>query len=141
MWTDFDRFGLYGPWRAFDRLHRTTSGVLSQSTSDFPAINVWADGDNHVLTAELPGIEPKDVEISIAGRSVTIRGIRKTDEPCEGECVHRQERWEGKFTRSIELPHVIDQNKVEAIFSKGVLQVVLPRAESDKPRKIAIKTE
>jgi len=60
---------------------------------------------------------------------------------CKDECQHRHERWSRNFTRSFELPYLIDQNKVEAKFSKGVLQLMLPRAEADKPRKIAIKAE
>ncbi len=141
VWTDIDRLGLLDPWRVFDRLNRAASGALAPATGEFPLINVWADGDKMILTSELPGVEPKDVDISVAGKSVTLRGSRTTGDVCEGECQHRRERWTGKFSRSVELPFVIDQNKVEARFSKGVLQLSLPRAESDKPRKIAIRTE
>ncbi len=141
LWSDMDGFGVLDPMRAFNRLNRAASGLLASSTSEFPAIDVWANGDSHVITAELPGIEPQDVEISVAGKTVTLRGFRKTEDACEGECLHRRERWSGKFTRSIELPYIVDQNKVEATFSKGVLQVTLPRAEADKSRKIAIKAE
>jgi HSP20 family protein len=141
LWTDMDRFGLPDPWRTLDRLSRASSGILAPSTSEFPLINVWLDGDRAIITSELPGVYPKDVDISVAGKSVTIRGSRVTDDTCEGECRHRRERWNGKFSRSIELPYAVDQDKVEARFNKGVLELALPRAEADKPRKIAIKTE
>ena len=141
LWTDMDRFGFSDPWRTFDRLSRAASGMRATSTSEFPPINVWMDGDRAIITSELPGVEPKDVDISVAGKSVTLRGSRATEDFCEGECRHRGERWSGKFTRSIELPYVVDQDKVEARFNKGVLELSLPRAEADKPRKIAIKSE
>lgn len=141
MWTDINRFGLPDPWRVFDRLDRLTPGVFAPPTSEFPGVNVWADGDTMIVTSELPGIDPKDVDISVVGKSVTLRGTRAAADSCEGDCYHRRERWNGSFSRSIELPFMIDQSRVEARFSKGVLQLTLPRAEADKPRKIAIKTE
>ncbi len=141
LWTDLERLGFTDPWRAFERLNRAASGVLAPATGEFPLINVWMDGDRAVVTSELPGVEPKDVDISVAGRSVTLKGSRPADDACEGDCQHRGERWNGKFTRSIELPYVVDQDKVEARFVKGVLELTLPRAEADKPRRIAVKAE
>lgn len=141
LWTDVDRLGYLDPWRILDRLNRAATGVLAPSTSAFPLINVWIDGDRALVISELPGVESKDVDISVAGKTVTLRGSRTTADVCKGECQHRHERWSGNFTRSFELPFVIDQEKVKAKFSKGVLQLALPRAEADKPRKIAIKAE
>jgi len=141
LWTDVDRLGYLDPWRMLDRLNRASTGMLAPSTSEFPLVNVWMDGDRVLVTSELPGVEPKDVDISVAGKMVTLRGSRTSADVCKDECQHRHERWSGNFTRSFELPYLIDQNKVEAKFSKGVLQLMLPRAEADKPRKIAIKAE
>lgn len=140
LWTDFDRFGFTDPWRTIDRLNRAASGNEAQSTSDFPQFNVWMDGDRAFITSELPGMESKDVDVSLSGKSVTLRGSRATEEVCEGECRHRRERWRGNFTRTIELPYVVDQDKVDARFSKGVLKITLPRAVADMPRKIEIKS-
>jgi HSP20 family protein len=141
LWTDMNRLGFPDPWRMFDRMNRAASDLLEPSTGEFPLINVWMDGDRAIVTSELPGMEANDVDISVAGKTATLRGSRSTDASCEGECRHRQERWSGKFSRSLELPFLIDQDKVEAKFSKGVLRLTLPRAEADKPRKISIKTE
>lgn len=138
LWTEMNRFGFPDPWRTFDRLNKVVSGLPATTTSEFPLINAWADGDKIIVTSELPGIDPKDVDISVAGKTVTIRGARKIDDTCAGDCTHRQERWGGQFSRSLDLLFTIDQNKVEAKFSKGVLELTLPRAEADKPRKIAI---
>lgn len=141
LWTDVDRFGYLDPWRVLDRLNRASTGMLAPSTSEFPLVNVWMDGDRALVTSELPGVDPRDVDISVAGRTVTLRGSRATPDVCADGCQHRHERWSGNFTRTFELSFVIDQNKVEARFSKGVLQLTLPRAEADKPRKIAIKAD
>lgn len=140
LWTDVDRYASWDPWRLLDRLNRSATGMLAP-TSEFPPVNVWMAGDQAVVTTELPGVEPKDVDISVAGKSVTLRGSRSLGDACKEGCQHRHERWSGNFSRTFELPFVIDQGKVEAKFSKGVLHVALPRAESDKPKKIAIKTE
>lgn len=141
LWTDVDRYGYLYPWRMLDRLNRATTGLLAPATGEFPLVNIWMDGDRVIVTSELPGVDPKDVDISVAGKSVTLRGSRSIADTCKEGCQHRHERWSGNFTRSFELPFAIDQNKVEAKFSKGVLQLTLPRAEADKPKKIEIKTE
>ena len=141
LWTGVNQLGYLDPWRMLDHLNRTSTGMLAPSTSEFPSVNIWMDGDRALVTSELPGIEPKDVDISVAGKMVTLRGSRMTADVCKDECQHRHERWSGNFTRSFELPFLIDQNRVEAKFSKGVLQLTLPRTEADKPRKIAIKAE
>jgi HSP20 family protein len=141
LWNYADRFGLYDSWRMLDRLNRAATQMLEPSTSGFPLVNVWMDGNRAVVTTELPGVESKDVDISVAGKTVTLRGARSLGDACKEGCEHRHERWSGNFSRSFEMPFAIDQNKVEAKVSKGVLHVTLPRAESDKPRKIAIKTE
>ncbi len=92
LWTDFERFGSFiDPWRSFERLNRAAAGLLP-ATTDFPAVNVWADGDNAVVTAELPGIEPNGVDISVMGKSVTLRASREPEEAKDGESYHRRER-------------------------------------------------
>jgi HSP20 family protein len=141
LWTDLERFGLLDPWRTVERLNRAASGMLAQSTSEFPAVNVWAGSDKAVITSELPGIDAKDVDISVNGNSLTLRGSRQSSDACEGECHHRRERWHGQFTRTIDLPYQIDAEKVEARFNKGILRLTVPRAEADKPKKIAVKFE
>jgi len=143
LWTDVNQFRYLDPWRTLDRLNRAATSMFAPSTSEFPLVNVWMNGDVTIITSELPGVEPKDVDISVAGKTVTLRGSRTTTngDACKGECQHRHERWSGSFSRSIDLPFTVDQDKVRARFAKGVLQLALPRAESDKPRKITIKTE
>lgn len=143
LWTDWGRYGrAWDPWQELARMNRTFSDILTTATDhEFPAVNVWANGEEALITMEVPGIDPKAVDISIAGKTVTVRGSREPEKAAEGESYHRNERWYGSFSRAIDMPYLIDQNKVQARFSKGVLQIALPRAEADKPKKITVVSE
>jgi HSP20 family protein len=104
-------------------------------------MNAWVAGDIGIVTTELPGVDPKSVDISVMGKTLTLRGSREPEDLREDDSFHRRERWHGQFTKTIEMPFNIDSNRVEAKFSKGVLRITLPRAEADKPRKIAVKSD
>ncbi len=142
LWSDFRRAGnAWDPWQELERMNRRFSDLASSlSGGEFPLVNIWTNGNDAVLTAEIPGIEPSAVDISVVGKTLTLSGSRSAGEAGEGESHHRRERWQGRFTRSVELPFLIESNKVEARFSKGVLQITLPRAEADKPKKIPVKS-
>lgn len=147
LWTD--RFGTFergiGPWSAIDRLqgeiNRSLSRFTSSPSQDFPAVNVWANDEKAVVTTELPGIAADAIDISVAGKVVTMRGSKEPEKAGEGESYHRRERWYGTFSKTLEMPFPIDPAHVEAKFNKGVLTLSLPRLETDKPRKITIKAE
>jgi HSP20 family protein len=142
LWSEFDRFGsLLDPWREFERMRRSLSRAALPTNGEFPAVNVWSAPDDAVVTTEIPGIDPKDIEISVVGKTLTVKGSRRPEELKEGETFHRRERWHGQFTRTFELPFSVEQDKVKARFSKGVLTIELPRAEKEKPKKIEIKSE
>lgn len=142
---ELERHGWGGsPWRDIDRLHREmnclfSSGFDSIPEEDFPAINVWKNDESASITAELPGVTPDSIDISILDKTLTIKGSREPEELKDGAKYHRQERNEGKFSRSIELPFRVESGKVDASFTRGVLRVALPRAEEDKPKKITVK--
>jgi len=106
----------------------------------FPAINAWTTDDEEVVTAELPGVNPQEIEITISNEVLTISAERKLPEMGEEVRYHRRERAVGKFTRSIQLSFPVASDKVAARYENGVLTVKLPRAEEDKPRKIAVKS-
>ncbi len=141
LWTNLDRFGVLDPWRALHELNRAASRGIAPQPGEFPLINIWTDGDGAIVTAELPGFDPANVEISVTGKTATIRGERKSEDAGADEQYHRRERWCGRFSRSIDLPYTIEADKVEARFAKGVLFLTLPRAAAEKPRKIAVKFE
>lgn len=142
LWSEMERLGrVFDPWSEFERMNRTLRRLALPSTVEFPATNVWVSENSAVVTTEVPGIDPNALEISVVKDSLTLRGSRQEEELKEGETFHRQERWKGQFTRTLELPFHVDAGKVEARFVKGILYISLPRAEADKPRKIAIKSE
>lgn len=144
----FRRRGFAHPWRDLERMQREMNQAFSEAFAtsrpayapNYPAINVWTNENGAVVTAELPGVNPEDIDISIVGQTLTISGVREPEDMGEDVKLHRQERGFGKFSRSFELPFLIDDAKVEAMFEKGVLHISLPRAEADKPKKIAVKT-
>lgn len=105
----------------------------------FPALNLWEDGDNLVVEAELPGLRLSDIEVLVIGNELTIKGERKAEKR-EEVSYHRQERGTGVFNRLVRLPVMIDAGKVEASFKDGVLTVRLPKAEAAKPRRIEVKS-
>ena len=111
------------------------------SATLFPPVNVWENADHVYVEAELPGMEPKDLEIHVSGgNQLTIKGERKQQLP-EKAVTHRQERGVGSFTRSLTLPFDVDPEKVDARFENGVLLIDLAKHETAKPRKIAVKGE
>ena len=105
---------------------------------EFPALNVWEDPDAFYVEAELPGFKIEDVELTVVGSTLTMKGERKLDAP-EAGVWHRRERASGPFTRVLELDAEIDSEKLDAAFKNGVLTVKLPKAAAAKPRKIEIK--
>lgn len=109
----------------------------SRAAGGFPALNVWEAEDNFFVEAEMPGLKHEDLEITVVGADLTVRGTRKRP-VVEGATYHRQERGEGEFARTLRLPVEVDSGRVEATLSDGVLLVKLPKAESAKPRKIQV---
>ena len=139
LWSDFDKLGrFFDPWREFERMSDAFSRLSAPVTVEFPAVNVWVSGDYAVVTTEIPGIDPKSLDISVVDKTLTLRGARQPEDVKESEAYHRRERWNGQFTKTVEMPFAVDSSKVEARLLKGILTVSLPRAEVDKPRKIAI---
>ena len=133
-------------WREMDRLQKDMNYLFSdlapnrmRSAPAFPAVNVWAAEESALITAEIPGLRKDDLEINVTGDTLTLSGVRKSEELPEGARYHRRERKYGEFSRSIQLPYTVDVNKVKATFTNGVLKVELPRIEAEKPKKITIK--
>jgi len=133
MWDEMDRLQREMN-RLFDHYDRSLSPVAG-----YPAVNVWMNDEAAVITAELPGVDVKDLDISVVGETVTLSGERKADDLPKDVTYHRQERGAGKFTRTIDLPFTVDSGKVQATLEKGILRVLLPRSEKDKPRKVLVK--
>lgn len=108
----------------------------------YPRVNLREDADNLYVEALVPGIDPKQLEISMLGGTLTLSGERPVDEEAaNGRTWHRRERGHGKFLRTIELPVEVDAEKIKADAKHGLLQVVLPKAAVAKPKRIDIKVK
>jgi HSP20 family protein len=135
VWNDMDRLQ-----NEMSRLFETYYPNRIRQAPAYPALNVWTSDEGLNVTAEVPGVSPEEIEISVVGDTLTLSGTRKPEELDENARYHRQERGYGAFTRSLQLPFPVDVNKVEATFRNGVLMVAMPRSEEDKPRKITVKS-
>lgn len=124
--------------RFFEEFWKGTGGLLGTTRNSTPPVKAWVGDDDAVVTMELPGIEPSDVEVSVEGDVLEISGERKAHETGDGDRYHRRERFTGHFERHLKLPFRVKPDAVEARFDKGVLEVRLPRAEEDRPRKIEV---
>ena len=108
------------------------------SAGVFPLMNVTEDSDHYYVRSEIPGVTLEDLDVSVSGRSLTIAGERNIPSEPSNVKYHRREREAGKFRRQFNLPMDVDSERVQAKFRHGVLMVILPKAESAKPRKITI---
>ena len=104
-----------------------------------PPVNISETADTVTLEAELPGIDPSDIDISVSGDTLTIKGQKKREEERKGEQWHRVERNYGSFTRSFQLPAAIAADKVAADYKNGVLRVTLPKGGKAREVKIPVK--
>lgn len=106
----------------------------------YPRINLREDQDHLYVDALLPGVEPKELEMTVLRGTLTLAGERKAvDGEKVAETWHRRERGIGKFLRTVELPVEVDVDRIEAGYKNGLLTVTLPKAEAAKPKKIAVK--
>ena len=135
------------PWTLLDRVRREMgvawpgSGALAQSGASnvYPPVNLYENGADFVLMAEVPGVRQEDLDVTIEANRITLRGERKVEYPAvEGTSVHRRERESGFFRRAFEFPVPVDAEKAEAVYRDGILRIRLPKAASHRPRKIAV---
>ena len=112
---------------------------LQPRNADFPPVNVWTGEESLVVTSELPGVELNNLEISVVGDTLTLRGERAGERLGEGDTYHRRERGYGRFTRTLQLPYRVEADEVSASLRNGVLNITLPRAYAERPRKIEVK--
>lgn len=105
----------------------------------YPPINIYDDGERFIARAELPGVDPADLEVSVAGNTLTISGKRIIPPAGENAAYHRRERQSGEFRRAFTLPDLVDSSKVTAASKFGVLEIVMPRSEQAKMKKIPVK--
>lgn len=131
--------------RIQDELDQLFGGVnrarpfLGNRQQRLPLLNVVTNDRESVLTAELPGVELKDIEITLTGTALTLKGERKNERHTPEEKYFRRERGFGPFGRTVELPHKVNPDAIEATLRDGVLTVRLPKAPEVQPRQIHVR--
>lgn len=127
---------------AMDRLFEDSfvrPGVWAGGAALSVPVDIREEKDAYHLRADVPGMKPEDIEISVTHDTVTISGEMKSETEVKDEGWLRQERRSGKFTRSFTLPVEIDSNKVDATFEHGVLHLTLPKSEAVRPKQIKVR--
>lgn len=141
------RFPFWDIERTLDEMNRVfdvfggPAGLRSMPTGTFPAINVYDAGDKLVVTAETPGVDAGDIDLSVVENSLTLSGKRNGGPENKDGRYYRRERFSGQFSRTITLAEKVDPNNVTARFRNGVLTVELAKSREAKPRSIQIKSE
>lgn len=123
-----------------DMFDRFWSGALEplQFGKWTPAVDISETDESVLVQAEVPGIDPEHIDVSLEGNVLTIRGEKQDQREEKGENFHRVERQYGTFIRNIQLPSEVVGDKVTASFKNGVLEVCLPKSEESKPKRVAI---
>jgi HSP20 family protein len=121
----------------FSQLDRFASSVFSAPTTRVMPVDLFRDGDQYVLNADMPGVDPGSVDVDVDGQLLTIRAQR-TAARREGAKWLVQERPEGSYMRQFALGEGIDVEHISADYANGVLSVIIPMSERAKPRKIAV---
>jgi HSP20 family protein len=140
------------PWRPFRELEewerrfddlfgRPSWRVPVEERGWMPAVDVFEKEDKFVVKAELPGMKEEDIDVSVIGDTLSIKGEKKTETEIKDENYYRCERSYGSFYRSIPIPSNVDANKIEASFEDGILEVALPKSAKVKPKKIAVSAK
>jgi len=142
----------YQPWgllselqndinRSFARYSDNDSETSSSSMIRYdwiPPVDVHEEQDRYVVAADLPGVDPKSVEITAERGSLVLKGERNVEKPAEGDYSRRSERAHGQFYRRFSLPEAADVEHISAKGQNGVLEIVIPKAEQAKPRAIKV---
>ncbi len=149
-WTPFKELT---PFRDFERMRRDMDrlwgsffeGSLKKGTDGeaqwLPSLDISETSNDLVVKAELPGMDPKDIDISLNDGMLTIKGERKQEKQEKEENYHLIERSYGSFCRSVKLPKEVKHDKVKASFRNGVLKIVLPKSEESKKKEVKVKVE
>jgi HSP20 family protein len=139
----------WDPFRDLLNLQNEMTRLFSRATGEqgdtlrsglwAPPLDVHESADAYTVWAELPGIQPDQVEVTVDDGMLTIRGERKFYEAEDEQSFHRVERRFGAFERAVGLPQTVDAERIEASFNDGLLKVWIPKAENTKPRRIEVK--
>jgi HSP20 family protein len=129
----FEGFGVrtFPPFR--------TAFLPGRAARGYPLMNFYEDGNAVYVEALAPGVDPQSLNVSVVHNNLTIGGKKASSKEVKPEAFHRSERAAGAFTRSIELPVEVDETKIKADYTDGILLVTLPKAEKAKPKQINVQ--
>jgi HSP20 family protein len=148
-----DELAPWGPFRELERMRREMNSLwhsffeerprrkIEELGEWSPSLDLSETKNDLVVKAEIPGIDPKDIDISLSNDILTIKGEKKQEREEKEENNHFIERSYGAFSRSIRLPREVQSDKIDASYKNGVLKVTLPKSEEAKKREIKIKVE
>ena len=129
------------PWSLFGGIDRSSPlkrNLLQDHSKFAPSCDVAETEGAFTLAFDIPGIDPKELDIEISNQYLTVSGERKQESSEEKDGVYRRERTFGSFRRSFELPDGTNSDAVDASYDNGVLKVVVPKSEKEKPRKVVV---
>ena len=138
------------PFNAFNQLNRELGRFFDdrpqayqvvEGTRWTPHVDIAESPECFRVTADIPGVKPEDIEISLHRGVLTVRGERKTDESMEDGNFTRRERYRGTFSRQFNLPDTADEETVSARSTNGVLEITIPKAKKAKPISITVEGE
>jgi HSP20 family protein len=138
------------PWLEFERMRRDIESLMrgletgaagTATAAVFPAINLTEDKDHIFINAEVPGVAAADLDISVEGDALIIKGRRRTEPEGAKVSYHRREIERGSFSRAVTLPTKVDAAKVDARTVDGILYITMPKSEEVKPKQIKVKVE
>ena len=124
-----------------NRFFRETPALGAFTEDWLPSVDISETKKDFIVKTELPGVDTKDVSVSLSGDLLTIKGEKKREEEEKDEHHHFVERYSGSFQRSFQLPTAVKGDKVEATFDKGVLKVIIPKTEEAEKKEIEVKVK
>ena len=136
----------YEPWALVSRFHQQLDKALNQDTDSFesnvswiPQVDVREEAERFVVTADLPGVEGKDIEVTAEKGVLTVRGERRSEKKTENDGYTRIERASGTFLRRFTLPETADAEAIKATHVNGVLELSIPKRPQAQPRRISVQ--
>ena len=136
----------YEPWALVSRLHQQLDKALNQDADSFesnvswiPQVDVREEAERFVVTADLPGVEGKDIEVTAEKGVLTVRGERRSEKKAENDGYTRIERASGTFLRRFTLPETADAEAIKATHVNGVLELSIPKRPQAQPRRISVQ--
>ena len=137
----------YEPWSLIGQLHgeldrifdRTARGDEGALADWIPAVDIEEDKERFLVRADVPGVQPEDIDVTMENGVLTLTGSRKSEQRMEHDGVHRVERVHGRFFRRFTLPDSADADRISARVTNGVLELHIPKQERAQPKRISVR--